>query len=470
MALSKIVGIEIDDHAIKVIQAENEGSGFSITKFMSSRFSSLSEELPRLATTLKGLGLDTKRVILFIPRSKFSVHYVSFPTKDPLELNEMAKFRAKRQLLYSKEEIMHGFRIIGSDPKGDSKIMLVVVREDVVNNYLKTLTASRINPFVITMNALGLANWYHHRFPQQNKDLCVVDIDFKTTVISVLNRGKLVFSREVNKGMEVLETSEAGASEIVMEIQHSLSAYDKEEIGPAMKEILVTGAVKGIEKLAMVLREALGMEVNFLSPLDGLILDEAVKEGVLGQAQDFSFSKVLGSLAAAENFDINIISRGAEKKKSALSLYQTRILQILLYVWFFASIGAILGWEVYRQNSYASKLKKQLWAINKRIEALENKQKAINLTLAHLNRPASFLHVFKEIAEGLPPGIYLRRFEYRNQKKEVVIDGSATSSEEITKLMDNLQSSNLFKQVNQKYVRASGTKEGNTFQVEIQFK
>jgi Tfp pilus assembly PilM family ATPase len=467
--MSHIVGIEIDDQMLKIIQGESEGQKFSISKFLSLHFSSPAEESVRIVSAIKSLNLDTKRVIFFIPRNKFSVHYVSFPTKDPKELNEMAKFRSKRQLLYSKEEITHAYRIIGLDPKGATRIMLVVVRQDVVNNYLKPLMASRLSAFIITMNSLGLANWYGWHFAQANKDICLVDLDKRATNIGILKAGKLVFSREVNKGLEIFENSAERVSEIVMEIQHSLSAYDKEEIGPAMKEILVTGATRGIEILANSLRQTMDIEARCISPFEGVDFKEEVRQEILNQAEDISLAKILGCLAREERFDVNLVPPETEKKKTTVYLLQTKYATALLWLWFLVCLGAIVGWELYRLNSYASKLKAQLKIINKRIETLENKQRVVNLILGHLNRQGPFLEVLREIAISIPDGVLLRRLDYNRQKKNVVLDGTSSSSEAITRLMQTLQDSTAFKMANQKYVR-SGGKEGNVFQIEVQLK
>ncbi|MCM8765688.1 MAG: PilN domain-containing protein [Candidatus Omnitrophica bacterium] len=468
--MALVTGIEIDDRHLKVIQGEKEEAGVKINKFFLLNFSLLSQDSAQIVSSLKKLNLSLRRVVLFIPRTKFSVHYVSFPTQNPAELNEMAKFRAKRQLLYTKEEIMHGFRAIGRDGTG-TKTMLLVVRETVVQNYLKVFNEARINASIVTLNALGLANWFGLIFPRQEKDICLIDLDNYSTLVSILNKGKLVFSREVNKGWEQFKSEELHLGEIASEIQYTLSAYEKEEFGPKIEEFLVTGAVKGGEKLAKTLQETLGREVKFLSSLEKFSLEKAAGEEISPYAEGYSLAKVLGCFAEDEEFEINLIPKVEKKPRvSKISLPALSPLgrKFLIYLWFFSSLGFIFFWEAYRQRTYLKQLRTQFKLVSKRIEVLEDKQKIINLILTHLRRPVSFLKVFKELSVKLPPRTFIQRLDFRASRKEMKISGVAGSSLEITQLMENLQNSPLFKNVNQKYVRAG--KEGYTFQIDIEIK
>lgn len=350
--------------------------------------------------------------------------------------------------------------------------MLVVVRESVVSNYLKVLSEARINPSIVTINSLGLANWYNLIFSNQNRDICLIDLDNYSTLISILNKGKLVFSREVNKGWEFLKADDIHLGEMVSEIQYTLSAYEKEELGPVIKEFLVTGITKGGEKLAQSLKEALGKEGGFLSPLEKINFDKTLGIDIINQVEENSLARVLGCFEADKEFEISLIQR-IEKRKAApmgisLPSLSPLLRKILVYIWFFFALGFIFGWEIYRQNVYLNQLEKHSKLISKRIRILEERKKVIELILAHLSRPASFLDVFKELSVSLPPRVFIQRFDYRYPRKELKITGIAKAPEEITRLMENLQNSILFKNVEQKYVRAG--REGYTFQIDIQLK
>lgn len=468
--MALVTGIEIDDRHLKVIQGEKEETGIKINKFSLLNFSSLSQTSQQIASFFRKLNLSSQRIILFIPRAKFSVHYVTFPTQSMEELNEMAKFRAKRQFLYTKEEIMHGFRAIGRDGTG-TKTMLLVVRETVVKNYLQLFNNVKINPSVVTVNALGLANWFSLIFPSQEKEICLIDLDNYSTVVSILNKGKLVFSREINKGWEQVKDEDLRLGEIASEIQYTLSAYEKEELGPKIEEFLVTGAVKGGEKLAKVLQDTLGKEVRFLSSLEKFGIEKTAEEEFSPYREGYSLAKVLGCFASDEEFEINLIPKIEKKttvKRISLPTLSPIWRETLLYFWFFFSLGFIFFWEAHRQNVYLNQLRAQHRLISKRIEALEEKQKIIGLILSHLRRPVTFLEAFRELTGSLPSRTFIQRLDFRASRKELKINGMAGSSNEITQLMENLQNSSLFKDVNQKYVRAG--KEGYTFQIDIQIK
>lgn len=466
MAFEEIAGIEVADQMIKVFQGKVKGDTFFVSKLDIKSSSSLSEALDQLPNLIK--NLDTKRIVLFVPRNKFSVRYLGLPTKNIIEIRDMVKFKAKKQFVYAQKEVVHSFRIVGVDKRGHSKVMLAVSSKDAFQNYITPFKTLKIDPEIATMNSSGLANWYKLRFPEQKKTVCLVDLDWKETNICILSKGNFIYSREISIGVETIRGESQGLDNLIMQVRRSVSAYNKENIGPKIESIVITGAVEEIEKLTAKLKQTSELEINSVSPLENVNFDKSINDAMVQVSNRTSLAKVLGALSDFKNFKINFFAEEREEKEKRLSFYRQVAFYSIISVLLFSSIVAIIGWEFYRKIVYLEQAKELTQTINERVERLKARKKVVEKVLSHLKREGTVLNVLREIAKSAPPGVSLRRFDYRYGRRKVNIDGIAKTSDQVTRFMRNLQSSYFFSSVSQRYVR--GTRKGEkTFALEIIF-
>lgn len=464
--MAKISVIETSDSLIKVAEVEIEIGKLRISKIGISEintFQDYGEQLPKL---LKELSIEANQFILSIPRSKVSVHYLSLPATNPQELKEMAKFQALKQLPYSKGEILHSYRIIKKEANM-TKIMLVVVRQEAIEQYLEPFRVLKIEPDAITIDTMGIANWAKNMQPQLS-DYCLIDLDWKATNITIFSKGDFIFSREVNKGVEMFDAGPAGVEELILEIQRSISAYNKENIGPAVNKILIVGAEAALDKLQESLTNVMTVEIAKRIAHEGIDLREInVIRGNLRESQ-FSLTKLIGFSQGPLEFDINLMPSEIVRRRMKQSLLKSLLTNTIYYSLFIAGIWMTVWWEYQRQEIYVQQARQKLKELKRRITLLDRKRKIIEITLDHIKRESSFLAVLKEVYRFAPDNVFLKNLSYR--KNKVIISGITTSLDDVVKFMENMQSSPLFARVIQKYASQSRRKQEVSFQLEALLK
>jgi len=466
MPSEEISGIEVSNQIIKIFQGKVENGTFHISKLYIKNSSSLPDALSQLPTLIK--ELDTKEIILFIPRNKFSVRYLSLPTKNANEISSMVKFKAKKQFLYAQKEVVHSFTIIGTDARGHSKVMLVVSSKDAFEDYIVPFKKLRVKPVAVTMNSLGVVNWYKLLFPQEKRTICLIDLDWNETNVCILTKGKFIYSREISRGVESIRGGPQAIDDLIMQIRRSVSAYTKEDAGPKIEAITVTGAVEEIEKLSSKLKETSELEINAISPLKKVSFDESINDTMIQVSNRISLAKILGALSDSENFNINFLAEQREQKEERLIFYKEVTTYTIIFVLLISSIVTITWWEFHRKLTYLQQTHQIVQKLQIRIDKLRTRKEIVGKVLSHLKRDGTVLNVLKEVAESLPEGVSLKRFNYKYDKRQLSIDGIAKSSQQVTTFIRNLQSSSLFSTVSQKYVRGIREDE-KTFAIEITF-
>ncbi|MDP2981103.1 MAG: hypothetical protein Q8N67_03455, partial [Candidatus Omnitrophota bacterium] len=80
--------------------------------------------------------MDKPKDIIIIPRHQVTLRFIEVPSIDPSELKSMVEFQALKELPYSKEEIITGFRNLGSYKKGFSYIMLAIAKRQLIEEMI----------------------------------------------------------------------------------------------------------------------------------------------------------------------------------------------------------------------------------------------------------------------------------------------------------------------------------------------
>lgn len=426
---------EIEDDRIKFCKAEFREGKFWISKLGIFERPLREENIRELHKLLRA---EEETVIAAIPRMKVSIHYHSFPSHQDEEIFQMARFQALRQFPYRDFLVIHSANILSKMNNGYSKVMLTVLGEEILNRYLNEIRPF-VLPEVVTVNSLGVAGFY--RAIGGLKDRIVVDIDNKFSNLCVIGEERLLFCREINKGLEFIRFQ--GARAWMEEVMHSIASFDKEKLSPEIKGITILGPrqIKFLEGE----RELIPFqEVDFLPQEEFISREENFEFFGEGKGETCSLVKILG-LSWLKDYEINLtppdllegISRreSLKQKKRALLYLGAAALGLLL----------LIGWEYRRKTIYLNKLKDFLQDVESDVDLLE-REKKINRVFLSLDAESKFLELFGELAKALPQGVLLRRLEYE-KGVELVLEGNSLNTDLIYEFYEGIKRIPLIKKI-----------------------
>ena len=220
-------------------------------------------------------------VIATLPASTLVLRHIQIPRMRPKEANEAVEWEARRVLPFSLEEAQVDWLNQGtvvSDEGEMQDILLVAVRDAVVERYANTIRETGLKLVALDIAPMALGRWL---FTDITDFSLVVDVGAETTQVHFFRGSALIFSRSLtiggNAATRAIASNTTGTmedaekkkrqgeyeeywlnnwlSELGKELQRSLeyyrSNYAKEDSGEFQRVILSGGGSlsKGVESL-----------------------------------------------------------------------------------------------------------------------------------------------------------------------------------------------------------------------------
>lgn len=457
--------IEISDRYIKLVQVLANGQSEKVIACVFKEFSTEDPEAAgaELKKMLKEHNLKPRHVILAIPRQSVTTKILKLPSQNPLEISDMAGFQATKQIPYPKEEIAYGFNIIGVDPQGFSSVMLVICHKDVIERPLEILRSRGISPVKVTLSSFGLLNWFNSNSELRKKSesfpLILVDYDTASVDIAIVYMGKLLYTRGLTFGPT---EGEKDFERLKIEIEKTLTSYEKESETIRAGEAVFTGNVSGLAGLKDELERSLNMKVEIIDPFGRVSANIAApKYGPYAALA--SYSSLIGTAVGGEEVDLIPrglkISRaeGIKKKKLAISI----VLSIAV-----VASASITVWNKVHQRELALKaLESELKDIAPAAEEIEKMRLSSEVIKSQLSKKSEASDIINELYKIVPANIYLVLCSYEDEKVE--LKGTANVLSDVFKLVTILENSAYFQNVKVRYAtkRKIGSEELIDFEI-----
>lgn len=453
--------LSITDKAIKLVQSKDSDI-ISLRAFVFSQKSD--EEIARgidllfKGKTQKELG----RFILLIPRQLAALHYVRLPSTKPDEIREMARLQAAKQLPYEPQAIILGYQVIQVTPEGYSDVLLIIVHQDIIKKYLKYLEKNRLEPQEITIDSQGILRWYKLQKAYQLKDSAlIVDFDSGYARLDIITCGIAVYSR----AFSMSKTNDESKQRLLDEINKSLSAYGKENIGVKPEHIIFTGA----EELSDAAKDSMAANLPFtcvkLAQSEGINFKA---EGSLQRqdSQKHSFASLLGLVLSRDELPFNLLPEDTflKRQKSAYKqhLRATGIVSSLII----AVIITSMVLNISARKRIIRQLTARLRALSADVDKVEMMSKKLNYVKTQLGQSSECLDTLIEIFRIAPSDISLVFFGY-DTDKPVVLKGQAKTLPGVFNFLNILESSEMFKKAQVRYSSTRKVKDDEIADFEI---
>lgn len=159
-------------------------------------------------------------VVVCIPRRLLTMRYVSFPSTNPAEIEQMAKFETPELMPYSQRDIVHDYVRLGVTEAGYSELLLVGISRQKLEDFLKPLTEWGIEPDRVVPSSFALQAALSVARPEDRGAIVLTEVEETGVETIAMQNGRMVFSREarVSKGMERAE--ELRLSQMLCESVH----------------------------------------------------------------------------------------------------------------------------------------------------------------------------------------------------------------------------------------------------------
>ena len=158
-----------------------------------------------LSDTLGQGGFSSKRLNLCAPASAVFSKFVKLPQVDANKVTQIIQYEAQQYVPFPLEEVVWDYQILGSTAAGELEVLLVAIKNDVVDGFFRSCESSRVILQLIDAAPAALCNAFRFNYADVEECSMLLDIGAKTSNVLIFEKGK-VFSRSINIGANSITT------------------------------------------------------------------------------------------------------------------------------------------------------------------------------------------------------------------------------------------------------------------------
>ena len=238
---SRSVGIDIRPDSIRIAVAVSQGGRTKILDLLEREIPEPAEgeaadptgTVDRvLGDALKEIGASSDVWVACLPAAGSINRLLDTPLTDSAKIKQTLKFQIEPQIPYPVDQVISDFTLARKLDEG-SEILAVAVTKESVSERLRPLRSAGIDPHILTLDALALADFYITPFDfSDDRITALLLMDAASPFLGFFVGEKLVGYRS----LERVDPDDASISGMIKELRRSLvgfrpSAGESGEIG-----------------------------------------------------------------------------------------------------------------------------------------------------------------------------------------------------------------------------------------------
>jgi type IV pilus assembly protein PilM len=477
------IGLDIGSKSFRAVRIKKTGDKFLVQDTLVDSIEKLGDFPGKMAVK------DEEEVCINLNPESVIIKRLSIPVMPQEEIGSALKWELKEQAEFDIDRAKIGFNILGEKETeaGAKKIELIVFayQEPEVELRIKQLKEIGLNVKNVIPLDFALAGYLNNsKIITESEKVAIVDIGSVKTMISIVEKGRVYFTREIAVGGDAITeamtgviVSEKGRIELsrgdaenmkkeygipedikilamirpvleklASQIKSSLEYYEQYFHETGVKRIVLAGNGSRLKGLSEYIVKGTGVEVAAILPEDS---------GAIG-------------LALSMGLNLNMLpEKFRSEDRKALKRFSVRIITVtlvfmLLFSYILLCIQAVnlkKGFEIQRQH----------WDNLQEIKALEDRiimySSAINtISMKGINAG----NIMKKISNLIVSDMALSRFAIDNKEPNIIIGGVVLKQDSLTEFMSKLESDLLFRNVKLSFSEkdtGSGSPDAVTFEV-----
>ncbi len=433
---------------------------------------SLSEE--NMSVSIQELLRDLKikkpqNTIVSFPRNSVTLRNLRIPSANPNEIDDMIKLHVGRQVPYAREEIVSGYRIIGKDTMGYSKVMLAIVHRETIRKVFRILEKAGLYTDRLELSSDGILSWLCKATKAAGSKpqdaFIILDVDSGFTDFIIATYENTVFSRVIALGSESL-SDESKWQKFLGEMKQTMVISQGEEISQKPGRVFLTGATENLRPLASKIEMEFNMPTQIIEPLINMPLAKQIEKKPEDLFRVSSVSSVLGLGVDTVSKKINFVLPEAQIRRSLRERSRDMIFLASGIMYVILMICGIYIEKMNNRQAYLDMLDKKKQAVTANTEHLNEKVERIKRIKAKLDTRSSALNYLYEISKLIPPEIVLLNVAIQVDDN-VRIKGRSDQMSDVFQFITVLENSRLFKDVATRYTTRKKYKDKDIIEFEL---
>jgi len=449
------VVVEVGADRVKLLQFEKRGAGVALARAYVRKFDAVNENLAdAVRAAVKEGKFARVPVLAALPRQMVNIRMLELPSTDPGEIADMVDLQAGKQTPYSRDQVLCGYRPLGSGRDGYTRVMLAIVQRSVLRERYAVLEEAGLDVQRMSVTTEGLLNWYAFGGRDggaAGEAAALLDVDAAYTDFTVVARSGLVFTRSIMIGADqLLPAFEEWRERFVRELQRSLDICRGEAQGVAPGRLVLCGAE--VAPLGSALAEALDLTIDVCTGLAGAARTASVTGLDGGDARAASLTAAIGMALAPNALVLDLVPdvvrmrKRLHRRARRSAVFVSLAMAALVAASFFGLTKLALARE------RLVMMKAAVEAAQPGVDRVERMQDLVRVVRERQDPRFSALRILTEIHRVVAGNMYFKGVDIDRPGRRVQLTGSAGSTRDIRALVTNLEQSPLFE----------GAREGGT--------
>ena len=419
--MSRRIVVEWTRTTLRVALAEGRGATFRLRAIHTRPIREAEEIGETLRALLKTVRSAGAQVVGVVSREQVITRVVKFPTTDGRELAQMAELYAKAQLPYPREHVVTGFHVL-SQAEGSSTVAIVACQRDVIERQLGLLRGAGLEPELLAVSSWGVLGWYRQvlRTTPMNEPSLVVNVDDSRTDFVLIGDGRILSSRSVGQGLRDWKSVEETTDLLALEVERSRAALRKELPGTEVRSLVLTGLEEpGAWKDPVSQRVGLPWTAPMATPVS---------------------SVVVGGLACGDLQGVlNLAPPEVQEAGHHRSQVQELLTMGVLLVGVLALGSGLLLVQTFRQKQVAQQLDRAVVSIEPTARQVQETAHLAQLAGSMLEHRRQLATILSGVFRETPVEVTLEALTFERARKEVVLRGSAASTQAVLDYIKQLE-------------------------------
>ncbi|MCQ9205509.1 MAG: pilus assembly protein PilM [Omnitrophica bacterium] len=471
MSSKDIIGINISGNSLKLAHLKNIHRRPEIVNIFRKDITGLSDEniSEAIASCFSQQNLKTVNIIAIIPSQLVITKNIEVPSRNPQEIKDIIGLQAGRHTPYSREEVIIDYIDIGTYKDNYTKILLVIAARNVIKRQCSIFERAgiRLEKVLFAPEAIGRFISRVRKFESENTPSVIVHVDQNFTDFLIVLSGRVIYIRNIPIGTEhLLKEKDHQQLRLIDEIRKSLESYTLEDIAKTPQNIILTGVTEQVKELMPILANSLHIPIEVIDYLEYLPLAQEVLKSTTSDIVQASFLDVTAAVfiinEARFDFTPKEIKLRREFEERSKDIIKTGILVFTA----FALICSILASKIYFKSVYLGKLNKKYEILHREAKKLEKNFEKVKLARSYLSNRGYSLEVLVELYNVIPLNAQLNDIRF-DIKGNLLIKGTANLLATVFSLVENMEKSDFFKDVENKYTtkRKEGLRDVTDFEI-----
>ena len=410
-----------------------------------------------------------QNIIISFSRNAVTLRNLRIPSANPAEVDDMIKLHVGRQVPYAKEEIVNGYRIIGHDAMGYSKVMLAIVHRENIRKIFRILEKAGLYTDRIELASDGILSWLCRVLktpePKAQDVFIILDIDSNFTDFIVSSTENILFSRAIAQGADLL-SDESKWPKFMGEMKQTIVISQGEEVMAKPSKVYVTGAAENLKNFASAIELEFNIPAVVVEPLTNIPLAKDISKKPPDLFQRTSFSALLGLGLDTVRKKINFvlpeaqIRRALRERSRDIIFFGSALMYLILII-----CGIYLE-KLHNRQAYLELLTDRYKKIATQSEDLSEKVERIKKIKSKQDTKSVVLNYLLEVSKLLPSEIVITSVSFAKDDR-LDLKGRTTEMSDIFKFITTLENSPYFKNVQSRYTtkKKINGKDTNEFEL-----